>query len=44
MITDDQYMNAIQKVFNEKLKQFQEAGGWDVINEKAQHCTYHVCC
>ncbi|CAG9536912.1 unnamed protein product [Cercopithifilaria johnstoni] len=41
VITDEQYMDAIQKVFNEKLKQFQEAGGWDVINEKAQHCTYH---
>ncbi|EFO25482.1 hypothetical protein LOAG_02995 [Loa loa] len=41
VITDDQYMDAIQKFFNKKLKQFQEAGGWDVVNEKAQHCTYN---
>uniref|UniRef100_A0A158Q8L2 TRAF-type domain-containing protein n=1 Tax=Elaeophora elaphi TaxID=1147741 RepID=A0A158Q8L2_9BILA len=41
VITDDKYMGAVQKTFNEKLKQFQEAGGWDVVNEKAQHCTYH---
>ncbi|KAL3989589.1 hypothetical protein ACH3XW_28285 [Acanthocheilonema viteae] len=41
MITDNQYIVVIQKIFNEKLKQFEEAGGWDVINEKAQHCTYH---
>ncbi|VDK84631.1 unnamed protein product [Litomosoides sigmodontis] len=40
-ITDDQYMAAVHNFFNQKLKQFQEAGGWDVINEKAQHCTYH---
>ncbi|EJW84633.1 hypothetical protein WUBG_04459 [Wuchereria bancrofti] len=41
MITDNQYMDAIQKFFNEKLKQFQEVGGWDVVNEKAQRCTYN---
>ncbi|VDK62490.1 unnamed protein product [Onchocerca ochengi] len=41
MISDDQYMTAIQKFISGRLKQFQEAGGWDVANEKAQHWTYH---
>ncbi|OZC10856.1 hypothetical protein X798_02000 [Onchocerca flexuosa] len=40
-ISDDQYMTAIKKFISGKLKQFQEAGGWDVANEKAQHWTYH---
>ncbi|VDO26270.1 unnamed protein product [Onchocerca flexuosa] len=42
-ISDDQYMTAIKKFISGKLKQFQEAGGWDVANEKAQHWTYHEC-
>uniref|UniRef100_A0A915Q7E7 Uncharacterized protein n=1 Tax=Setaria digitata TaxID=48799 RepID=A0A915Q7E7_9BILA len=40
-LTDDQYMNATQKFISEKLKQFEEAGGWEVVSENAQHCTYH---
>ncbi|VDO31814.1 unnamed protein product [Brugia timori] len=41
MMTDNQYMDAAQKFFNAKLKQFKESGGWDVVSEKAQRCTYN---
>ncbi|KAM3728287.1 Checkpoint protein [Dirofilaria immitis] len=41
MVSDDQYMDIIQKFINGKLKRFEEAGGWNVGNEKAKHCTYH---
>lgn len=33
-------MFAAQKFITQKMRQFEEVGGWEVANEQAQHCTY----
>lgn len=35
-------MIAAQKFITQKMRQFEEIGGWEVANELAQHCTYQV--